>query len=73
MDLITPIAGFDVPLGGQRIELQEVRFAAGGMALLRVRIREGHRHTVIDIDPRSAATWARAMQEWIAERAREEA
>ena len=50
-----------------------MRFAAGGMALLRVRIREGHRHTVIDIDPRSAATWARAMQEWIAERAKEQA
>ncbi|HUJ00824.1 MAG TPA: hypothetical protein VLY46_11345 [Usitatibacter sp.] len=73
MDLITPIAGFEVPLGGQRIELQQVRFAAGGAAFLRVRIREGSRFTVFDIDPRTAADWGRAMQEWVHERAREEA
>ena len=73
MDLITPIAGFDVPLGGQRIELQQVRFAAGGIPLLRVRIREGTRYTVFDVDARTAASWGRAMQEWVQERAREEA
>lgn len=73
MDLITPIAAFDVPLGGQRIELQQVRFAAGGMPLLRLRIREGTRYTVFEIDARTAAAWGRAMQEWVHERAREEA
>ena len=73
MELITPIAAFDVPLGGQSIELQQVRFEAGGMALLRVRIREGSRYTVFDVDARTAATWARAMREWVHQRAHEEA
>ena len=70
MDPITPISAFDVPLGGQKVELQQVDFAAGGMSLLRVRIREGPRFTVFDIDPQTAASWGRAMQDW-ASRAKE--
>jgi uncharacterized protein DUF6967 len=63
MDRIVPVARLQVPLGGQVIELQHVAFE-GGMAMLRVRIREGHRFTVFDVDPATAADWACAMQAW---------
>lgn len=53
-----------VPLGGQQIELQQIDHAEDGMSLLRVRIREGKRFTIFDIDPASAAQWAAAMQRW---------
>jgi hypothetical protein len=64
MDTVVPVAGFSVPLGGQKIELQQVDFAAGGMSLLRIRIREGKRFTVFEIDPETAARWGHAMQSW---------
>ena len=59
-----PIAGFTVPWGGQQIELQEVVFDGGGAPLLRVRIREGKRFTIFDVDPVSAAKWAQLMADW---------
>ncbi|MGA7984790.1 MAG: hypothetical protein WCA01_06375 [Burkholderiales bacterium] len=62
-----PLASFSVPLGGQSIELQQIEHASGGMALLRVRIREGRRFTVFDIDPASAAAWGEAMIAWAAQ------
>jgi len=61
---VTPLEKFDIPLGGQTIELQQIVHAAGGMALLRLRIREGKRFTVFDIDPASARRWAAAMHQW---------
>lgn len=60
----TPLAQITVPWGRQQIELQEIRFEAGGAPLLRVRIREGKRFTVFDVDAASAAAWAKAMQDW---------
>jgi hypothetical protein len=64
MEILVPVSRFQVPLGGQQIELQQVDFEAGGMSLLRVRIREGRRFTVFDIDPDTAAHWAGAMLAW---------
>ncbi|HUJ85416.1 MAG TPA: hypothetical protein VLX30_01030 [Burkholderiales bacterium] len=61
------LASFCVPLGGQLIELQQIEHARGGMALMRVRIREGRRFTVFDIDPASARAWGEAMLEWAAQ------
>ncbi|MGE5129086.1 MAG: DUF6967 family protein [Sphingomonadaceae bacterium] len=58
------LASLTVPLGGQLIELQEIEHAPGAMALLRVRIREGKRFTVFDIDPASARAWSEAMLAW---------
>lgn len=60
----TPLSRLTVPLGGQEVELQEVAHAAGGMPLLRIRIREGKRFTIFDIDPGSARQWADAMRAW---------
>lgn len=59
-----PLARLTVPLGGQQIELQQIEHAPGGMALLRLRIREGKRFTVFDIDPASARAWGEAMTAW---------
>lgn len=64
MTQITPIDKFRAPLGGQEIELQQVDFEAGGMSLLRIRIREKSRFTVFDIDPQTARLWGDAMLRW---------
>jgi hypothetical protein len=68
-ELSAPLDRFTVPLGGQEIALQQVDHAAGGLSLLRVRIREGKRFTVFDIDPESARRWAEAMAQWAAAQA----
>ncbi|MCP5279895.1 MAG: hypothetical protein H6935_16295 [Thiobacillus sp.] len=65
MDLHTSIAKFRNPYGNQEIELQEVRFEAGGTPMMRLRIRErGARFTIFDIDPVTAKYWADEMLKW---------
>jgi Family of unknown function (DUF6967) len=64
MAQISELAKFKVPLGSQEIELQQIDHVAGGMSLLRIRIREGKRFTIFDIDPATAKHWAGAMQRW---------
>lgn len=61
---IRELTRFKVPLGSQEIELQQIDHAEGGMSLLRIRIREGKRFTIFDIDPATAQQWAEAMQDW---------
>jgi hypothetical protein len=63
---IAPLERFTAPLGGEDIELQEVVHDAGGMKLLRIRIRERKRFTIFDIDPATAKAWGAAMQRWAA-------
>jgi hypothetical protein len=67
VDQQTPIARFTVPWGRQEIELQEVRLVADAAALLRVRIREGRRFTIFDIDAATAQSWGEAMRNWAAQ------
>ena len=64
MDNITSLDKFVLPIGKQTIELQQIEYEGGGMALMRVRIREGSRFTVFDVDPGSAERWGRAMIAW---------
>ena len=64
MTRVTPLDKLRVPLGGQEIELQQIDFEAGGMSLLRTRIREKSRFTVFDIDPLSAEQWGQALLDW---------
>ncbi len=64
MDQITSLDKFRVPVGNQEIELQQIVSAAGGMPLLRLRIREHRRFTVFDIDPLTAQHWADVMAGW---------
>jgi hypothetical protein len=64
MPAVTSLDKFKAPLGGQEIELQEVAYEAGGMKLLRIRIRERSRFTVFDIDPGTAERWGKVLQQW---------
>jgi len=66
----TTLATLTVPIGGQTIELQQVDFAVGGIALLRTRIREGRRFTIFDIDAQTARSWGSALIEWAQEQDR---
>jgi hypothetical protein len=59
---VKTIDAFTAPYG-QAIELHEVDFE-GGTKLLRLRIREGKRFTVFDIDPATAAHWGTALKTW---------
>lgn len=65
MDKISELDRFVLPIGKQQIELQQIEYEAGGMPLLRVRIREGSRFTVFDIDAQSAERWSRVMAAWV--------
>jgi len=71
MSQITPLEKFTVPVGGQQIELQQLDYEAGGMSLLRTRIREKSRFTVFDIDPGTAQAWGQALLRWAATQPRQ--
>lgn len=71
MAKITELDKIKVPLGGQQIELQQIDHVEGGMSLLRIRIREGRRFTIFDIDPGTAEQWAQVMQRWADSQRRE--
>lgn len=64
MAIITPLEKLTIPMGGQVIELQQLDYEAGGISLLRTRIREKSRFTVFDIDPISARVWGEALVQW---------
>ena len=64
MTRLQPLCRLRVPLGGQEIELQQLDFEAGGMSLLRTRIREKSRFTIFDIDPATAQQWGEALLAW---------
>jgi len=64
MAIVTPLEKLTIPLGGQVIELQQLDYEAGGMSLLRTRIREKSRFTVFEIDPGSARQWGEALLRW---------
>ncbi len=65
------LATLRAPLGGQEIVLQQIEHPAGGMPLLRTRIRERSRFTVFDIDPITAQAWGEALLEWARAQPRE--
>ncbi len=62
--IVKPVASLRAPIGGQEIELQQIDYVHGGSSLLRIRIREGRRFTVFDIDAATAAEWGMQMQRW---------
>ncbi len=59
---VTEIERFEAPYR-REIVLQDVVHESG-MRLLRVRIREGHRFTILDIDAQTAERWAGTMLAW---------
>lgn len=64
MDTITSLDKFRVPIGNQEIELQQIEYAAGGIPLLRLRIRERSRFTIFEIDAETARRWGQGMLDW---------
>lgn len=64
MAQITELSKIQVPLGGQQIELQQIDHAEDGMSMMRVRIREGKRFTIFDIDAVTAAQLGNAIHQW---------
>jgi len=65
MDTIIPLTKFRNPYGNQEIELQEVRYEAGGIPMMRLRIKErGARFTIFDVDPVTAKFWAEEILKW---------
>ncbi|MEP7183116.1 MAG: hypothetical protein ABI886_13110 [Betaproteobacteria bacterium] len=71
MPTYTNVDSFIVPLGGQEIALEDLVHDAGGMNLLRIRIRERARFTIFDIDPATARRWGEAMLRWSEAQARD--
>ena len=61
-ETVTRLEKFEAPWG-REIELQDVRYESG-LRLMRVRIREGRRFTVLDLDDKTASHWGRAMVRW---------
>ncbi|GMR17323.1 MAG: hypothetical protein BMS9Abin32_404 [Gammaproteobacteria bacterium] len=55
---------FDAPYG-REVTLEGIEYESG-MRLLRIRIREGQRFTVMDIDADSAQRWSAVMGAWAA-------
>jgi hypothetical protein len=53
---------------GREVRLEDAAYESG-MRLLRVRIREGRRFTIMEIDARTAREWGRAMIDWADESA----
>lgn len=64
MTNIVDLENFSLPLGGQQVALQEIVHADGAMPMLRMRIREGKRFTIFDLDPVTAKHLADAMSRW---------
>ena len=60
---LSPLTNLTVPWGGQQFELQQVDFGSGAR-LMRLRIREGRRFTVIDLDAATVRDLARTMADW---------
>jgi len=61
-EIITEISKIDAPYG-RKIVLESVEYASG-LRMLRIRIREGARFTVLDIDEETASHWSAAMAGW---------
>jgi hypothetical protein len=59
---VTPLDKFTAPYGRQ-VTLENVEYI-NGTSVLRIRIREGSRFTVMDINPETATRWAGVMAEW---------
>lgn len=63
---VTDLVRIEAPYT-RNVLLQQVAHDSG-MVLLRVRIREGRRFTILDIDAETARIWGGAMAAWAAGR-----
>lgn len=63
LDQVSSLEKFTCQPFRQEVELQQVDHAAGYTSL-RLRIREGKRFTIFDIDAQTAAHWAQVLADW---------
>lgn len=63
-ETVTPLDSFPAPWN-KEVTLQAVVHDSG-LRMLRIRIKEGRRFTVMDIDEETAGRWGRAMAGWAA-------
>jgi hypothetical protein len=63
-DQVNDLGRIDLPYG-KEVRLEEIIYESG-MRLLRMRLREGKRHTVIEVDAASAAAWGEILSDWAA-------
>ena len=61
-ETIIPITQIEAPYG-REITLQDVTHESG-LKVMRVRIREGARFPILDIDQPTAAQWGSLMVDW---------
>lgn len=62
VETVTGLDIFPAPYG-REITLENVSYD-NGMRVLRIRIREGRRFTVVDVDEKTARHWAGVMAAW---------
>lgn len=60
--ILGEIDAFDAPWG-KKVVIQKVEYE-GGLVLLRVRIKEGSRFTLLDLDPESAKRLGQGLLAW---------
>jgi hypothetical protein len=68
---VTDLEEFEVPWG-RWVRLQEVTYA-GGLTMLRVRIREGSRFTDLELTPEAAGHLSGRLAAWVESTAGSEA
>jgi hypothetical protein len=61
-ETVTPLTKIDAPYG-RKVVLENVEHESD-MRMLRIRIREGSRFTVLDIDEETASRWGTVMNAW---------
>ena len=61
-EIITPLDEFDAPYG-RKIKLEAIEYESG-MRMLRLRIRDGNRFTILYLDENTAGHWGAAMCSW---------
>jgi hypothetical protein len=63
--ILGDLDAFDAPWG-KKVTVQKVEYE-GGLVLLRVRIKEGSRFTLLDLDAESAKRLAKSLTAWAEE------
>ena len=60
--ILGDLDAFEAPWG-KNVVIQKVEYE-GGLVMLRVRIKEGSRFTLLDLDPESAKRLAKTLNAW---------
>lgn len=61
-ETVSRLEEFSAPYG-REIVLEDILHESG-MRMLRLRIREGNRFTILDLDPETAGHWGAVMSAW---------